>query len=480
MIRSIPVPSSDTPPILVWLRQDLRTADQPALAAAAGAGAPIIPLFILDDEEAGDWRLGGASRWWLHGSLETLARDFHARGSRLILRRGNSKNVLEQVAKEVKAQAIYFIRHYEPHQAAIEASIANGFKALDIDVKRFGGNLLFEPEELRTKSGTPFKVFTPFYKASLTSRLVNDVAPTPKRFTSPRKWPDSESLNDLLLRPTTPDWASGLREYWRPGAKAATTHLQNFLDERVAHYPGDRDRPDRNGTSHLSPYLHFGEISPRQVWQHTQQASQASGIGDKGRTAFLRELIWREFSYHLLHHWPRIPQTPFNRTFDSFPWSNDTSNLRKWQRGMTGYPIVDAGMRQLWHTGWMHNRVRMIVASFLTKHLLIHWRKGALWFWDTLVDADLANNSASWQWVAGSGADAAPYFRIFNPVLQGQKFDPRGAYVRKWVPEISALPDKIIHTPWASDIHASLYPAPIVDHKLARQRALAAYQETRN
>jgi deoxyribodipyrimidine photo-lyase len=222
--------------------------------------------------------------------------------------------------------------------------------------------------------------------------------------------------------------------------------LQNFLDERVAHYPGDRDRPDRNGTSLLSPYLHFGEIRPRQVWQHTQQASQASGIGDKGRTAFLRELIWREFSYHLLHHWPRIPKTPFNRTFDSFPWSNDTSNLRKWQRGMTGYPIVDAGMRQLWHTGWMHNRVRMIVASFLTKHLLIHWKKGALWFWDTLVDADLANNSASWQ----------------------------------WVPEISALPDKIIHTPWASDIHASLYPAPIVDHKLARQRALAAYQETRN
>ena len=468
---------TNTAPIIVWFRQDLRTRDHPALKAAADSGAPVLPLYILDDETPGDWKMGGASRWWLHGSLSALEADLKSRSSRLTLRKGQTSTVLKNICAETGAKAIYFSRGYEPHQTKAEAGIAAQLKSGDVECKRYSGSLLFEPEAVKTKTGGPFKVFTPFYKACLKLNSVKAPVATPKTLRTPKSWPKSDNLDDWNLLPTKPDWTGGLRETWTPGAGGAKERLKTFLDERAQTYGGDRDRPDRAGTSALSPHLHFGEISPRQIWNATMQASAKSGVGDAGRTAFLRELIWREFSYHLLHHWPHIPEVPFNEAFGDFPWRDDLESLTAWQRGQTGYPIVDAGMRQLWHTGWMHNRVRMIVASFLTKHLLIHWREGAAWFWDTLVDADLANNSASWQWVAGSGADAAPYFRIFNPILQGSKFDPKGAYVRTWIPELRDVPDKAIHAPWEHGAIPDGYPDPIVDHKGARQRALAAYQD---
>ena len=467
-------------PILVWYRQDLRTVDHPALFAAAKTGTPVIPVYVLDDKTPSEWSMGGASRWWLHESLLSLQSDLQSCGSQLILKRGESIETIGKLVEETGARAIYFTRHYEPNFAKAEAALAGAYTNSNVDVRRFSGHLLFEPEAIRTKTDTPFKVFTPFYKACLSANLVKGALLAPRSLAAPDTWPESENLGDWALQPTAPDWAGGLRSAWQPGASAAIDCLESFLDERAANYASERDRPDRSGTSRLSPYLHFGEISPRQIWQRTLQASHDAGSGDKGRTAYLRELIWREFSYHLLHHWPEIPSEPFNAVFTAFPWREDAEALSKWQRGQTGYPIVDAGMRELWHTGWMHNRVRMIVASFLTKHLLIHWRKGAEWFWDTLVDANLANNSASWQWVAGSGADAAPYFRIFNPILQGQKFDPQGVYVRKWIPELSGVPDKDIHTPWLSGVDVNTYPSPIVDHKVARERALAAYKEIKS
>ncbi len=470
---------SRSPPILLWFRQDLRAGDHPALSAAVATGAPIIPLYILDDETPGVWKMGGASRWWLHGSLDALDAKLRALGSRLILRCGTAREVLKHIATEVSAQGIYFTRGYSPHDAADENAIAADFKNMGVECRRFGGNLLFEPEAVRTKTGTPFKVFTPFYRACLTQGTAHETLNVPKAIPSPQAWPTSDLLKRWSLRPANPDWAGGLKEHWQPGSDGAKDRLETFLTERATTYPSDRDRPDREGTSALSPHLHFGEISPRQIWRQTMKASAESGTGDSGRTAFLREIIWREFSHHLLHHWPQISEAPFNATFKRFPWRSDEQSLDAWQRGTTGYPIVDAGMRQLWHTGWMHNRVRMIAASFLTKHLLIHWQEGARWFWDTLVDADLANNSASWQWVAGSGADAAPYFRVFNPILQGTKFDPDGDYVRRWVPELSNFSGRNIHAPWESSGGSSNYPAPIVDHKAARQRALLAYDEIR-
>jgi deoxyribodipyrimidine photo-lyase len=471
--------SMSRPPILVWYRQDLRVSDHPALAAGAEAGASVIPLFVLDDETPSRWRPGGASRWWLAGSLAALDAELRARASRLILRRGKASEVLGRLAEETGAAGVCFTRRYEPFHAQEEQTIAAEFEGQGLACRRFGGGLLFEPEAVRTKAGDPFRVFTPFYKACLAKDGIRDPLPAPGRIAAPESWPESEALEDWGLRPAAPDWAEGLRQAWRPGAAEAKARLEAFLEERVAAYAEDRDRPDRDGTSALSPHLHFGEISPRQVWQRTRHLAGSGDGADQGPIAFLRELVWREFSYHLLHHWPQIAAAPFNPDFAAFPWQGDQRALTAWQKGRTGYPIVDAGMRQLWCTGWMHNRVRMIVASFLTKHLLVPWQDGARWFWDTLVDADLANNSASWQWVAGCGADAAPYFRIFNPVLQGRKFDPAGGYVRRWVPELAGLPDAVIHAPWESRQRAAGYPEPIVDHKFARELALAAYAETR-
>lgn len=471
-------------PVLLWFRRDLRLADNPALAQAVEDGKPIIPVYILDDETPGRWRLGGASRWWLANSLRTLDGDLRQRGSRLILRSGETASALLRLAKETKADAVYFARGYEPYIARLEGALASTLASRDVGCRRFSGQLLNEPEALRNKTGEPFKVFTPFYKACLAMEPPSPPLATPRSIPAPASWPESEELEKWSLEPLKPDWAGGMRQTWTPGEAGARARLQAFIDIAVHGYGEARNTPGNEGTSRLSPYLAFGELSPRQCWHSIQAA--ADGPAMNGAQSYIRELYWREFSYHLLFHWPALPEQPFRPAFEQFPWRGNRKGLKAWQKGLTGYPIVDAGMRQLWTSGWMHNRVRMITASLLTKHLLISWQDGAAWFWDTLVDADLANNSASWQWVAGSGADAAPYFRVFNPMLQGKKFDPEGDYVRRWVPELAALPNEHIHAPWeapepvltkAGIILGQTYPKPIVDHAEGRRRALEAYQQ---
>jgi len=473
-------------PVLLWFRQDLRLSDHRALAAAVATERPIVPVYILDDETPGAWKMGGASRWWLHNSLEAFSQDLESLGSRLILGCGSSRDLLIALMEETGAESVYVSRSYEPWARAMEADIAGELESRGATLHRFQGALLFEPEVPRTKAGDPFRVFTPFYKACL--ELGPPKAPLPRplsNLSSPEDWPKSEALEDWGLLPTQPDWAGGIREAWEPGEAGAEVRLQRFMDEAMAGYSDKRNRPDIEGTSCLSPHLHFGEISPHRCWQAIEDRLAEDGKGAKGGRSFLRELVWREFSHHLLFHWPDLPEKAFRPEFENFPWDEDELALKAWQRGLTGYPIVDAGMRELWQTGWMHNRVRMIVASFLIKDLMIPWQVGERWFWDTLVDADLANNAASWQWVAGSGADAAPYFRVFNPTLQGKKFDPRGAYVRRYVPEIAGLSDDHLHAPWETPKEALAaagielgkdYPEPMVDHGKARQRALQAYQ----
>ena len=472
-------------PILVWFRRDLRLTDHPALDAAIKAGAPVIPVYILDDKTPGVWRLGGASRWWLANSLRTLEASLRKVGSQLILRRGAAVEVLVELAGETGAVAVYFTRGYEPFIVEQEKRLREALDDAGIVCRRFGGHLLVEPEGVETKAGEPFKVFTPFYKACLQVESVGRVLTAPKKLPSPSRWPKSDALDRWGLEPTKPDWAREMRDYWTPGEQGARDRLQEFIGEALASYKKERDRPDIDGTSRISPYLAFGEISPRQIWHAVQSAAQQTPEREAGANAYIRELYWREFSYHLLFHWPEIPETPFRPEFENLPWQPDNKNLHAWQRGQTGYPIVDAGLRQLWAIGWMHNRVRMVVASLLTKHLLIHWRDGEDWFWDTLVDADLANNAASWQWVAGSGADAAPYFRVFNPILQGKKFDPEGNYVRRWVPELAEMPAEHIHAPWeapesvlkAADVTLGVsYPLPIIQHEKGRKQALDAYE----
>lgn len=474
-------------PAIVWFRQDLRAADNPALRHAAARGGPVIPVYVLDDKTPGDWVMGGASRWWLEKSLAALAEQLRALGAPLVLRRGKAAGVIPELAAETGADAVYWNRCYEPFAVARDTALKASLKDNGIGTESFNGSLLFEPWEIETGSGGPYKVFTPFWKSCLAKPEPDAPAAAPETF-EPAGDVTSDALEDWMLYGGRPDWAAAFPDHWTPGEAGARDRLDDFLDEALAGYAEGRDRPDRDLTSRLSPHLHFGEISPRQVWHAVGRARQAAGraFPEKAAQKFLSEIGWREFCHHLLYHFPKIPAENFRDQFDDFPWRGDPDGLRAWQKGQTGYPIVDAGMRQLWATGWMHNRVRMIVASFLTKDLLVHWRDGAAWFWDTLVDADLANNAAGWQWVAGSGADAAPYFRIFNPVSQGEKFDPNGNYVREWVPEIAAVPDKHLHAPWAApdDVLAEAqvtlgetYPEPIVDHAAARKRALAAYQE---
>jgi deoxyribodipyrimidine photo-lyase len=475
-------------PVLLWFRQDLRLADNPALAAAVVGKVPIVPVYIFDDVTDDPWRPGGASRWWLHQSLTALEKALQQRGSRLVFRIGGAEETLLSLVRETDAGAVSWNRCYEPAAIARDTRIKKILTDAGLDAQSFNAALLHEPWTVKTQQGEPYKVFTPFWRAirALPKEPVGSTAP--KSLRAPDTWPRSHFLADAALLPTKPDWTGGLREAWQPGEAGAKRQLTDFLDERVADYPSGRDRPDRIGTSRLSPHLHFGEIGPRQIWQATMAHAGSSKGSDAAAESFLREIGWREFTHHLLFHWPTLPDANWKNEFDAFEWRKDASGLRAWQRGLTGYPIVDAGMRELWQTGWMHNRVRMIVASFLIKDLLIDWRAGERWFWDTLVDADLAQNAASWQWVAGSGADAAPYFRIFNPVLQGKKFDPDGAYVRRYVPELAKLPTEHIHAPFqapnavltkAGVKLGQTYPAPIVDHAAARDRALEAYKATK-
>jgi deoxyribodipyrimidine photo-lyase len=489
--------SASSPPTLVWLRRDLRLTDNPALAAAVARGAPIIPV-VLDPAVAGGqdagWELGGASRVWLHQSLADLEQALQRRGSRLVLRGRPSetaRDALLALLDETGAAAVMWNRLYEPAAIARDAALKAELRARGVAVEAFNGALLFEPcgKGVKTKEGRPFQIFTPFGRACLTS---GEPAPPAtalgEALPGPTRWPTSLRLEEFALLPAI-DWASGIRAAWTPGEAGARARLDALATDVVAAYRTRRDRPDLDGTSRLSPHLHFGEIGPRQLWHALRDRADAGaerGSGEVGGAvdSYLRELGWREFAHHLLFHFPATVEHPMRGSFQRFPWAPSPPTLRAWQRGHTGYPLVDAGMRQLWSAGWMHNRVRMVVASFLVKDLLQPWQAGARWFWATLVDADLAQNTLGWQWSAGSGADAAPYFRVFNPVSQGRRFDPDGDYVRRWVPELAALPGAAIHAPWelpaaalaqAGVVLGRTYPERIVDHAWARERALAAY-----
>jgi len=442
-------------PVLLWFRRNLRLADNAALIAAVESGRPIIPVYILDDQD-----VGGASRWWLHHSLASLDGDLRKIGSSLVLRSGAPEEILTEIAEQAGATALHYTRRYEPisrrQEGKVQAALADA-----VGVHVSDDSYLHNPETVATLAGSPYRVFTPFWKAANAIGDPSVPLPVPESISFARHSLVSLRLEELNLLPTGPDWAQGLREAWVPGESSGLDRIDEFESAARA-YSQHRDRPDLDGTSRLSPHLHFGEVSVRQVWHAAHQLSLRP-CNASGATALLRQLYWRDFSTYLIYHFPALPNRPLRIEFERFPWSENNSQLHAWQRGMTGYPIVDAGMRQLRKTGWMHNRVRMIVASFLVKDLLIPWQTGAAWFLDNLVDADLANNAASWQWVAGCGTDAAPYFRIFNPLLQGRKFDPHNHYVRRWVPELT-------------EVANSDYPTPLVDHGVARQRALEAYQ----
>ena len=445
-------------PIILWFRQDLRLADNPALYAAVESGRPVIPLFIL--HEASDGRpWGGASLWWLDKSLRALDADLRERGSRLILRRGDPAVVLPALAEELRAE-VAWNRLYGPTAVARDSDL----KA-ELPARSFNAALLVEPWRVKTGEGQPYGVFTPFWRAA--QGLIEDetLHRAPAHIRPPERWPGSDDLADWKLHPAKPDWSGGF-DVWTPGEAGARAALLRFR-QRLDGYAEIRDRPDLDASSRLSPHLHWGEIGPRQV--------RALCGGD---AKFMAELGWREFNHHLLWHHGDLARRNLRRDFDRFPWRDDAKGLKAWREGRTGYPLVDAGMRQLWATGFMHNRVRMVVASFLIKHLLIDWREGEAWFWDCLIDADEASNPANWQWSAGSGADAQPFFRIFNPMSQGERFDPQGDYVRRWVPELKDAPAAAIHTPWQAG-GAKGYPPPIVDHAKARARALEAFKEMR-
>jgi deoxyribodipyrimidine photo-lyase len=467
-----------TQPRLVWFRNDLRLADNPALSEAVAAGGEVVPVYVLDDAAAGPWRLGGAARWWLHHSLASLQAGLGGLGLALRIRRGDTAEELDRLIAEHAAGAVYWNRRYEPWAITQDKAIKAALEGRGIRARSFNAALGREPWEVGREGGAAYKVFTPFHRAWDALGPLAAPLPVPQAVGA-EVAPDREALDALELLPTRPDWAGGLRQSWEPGELAAQADLAAFLEERVAGYGAGRNYPAKPAVSRLSPRLRHGEISVRQAW-HGAMAKGGPGTG-----SFIRELVWREFSYHLLYHFPQIVDTPLRSEFARFPWADAPDQFRAWTRGRTGYPIVDAGMRELWHTGYMHNRVRMITASFLTKDLFVPWQEGAAWFWDTLCDADLASNSASWQWVAGCGTDAAPYFRIFNPTSQGEKFDPDGAYVRRWVPELARLPDALIHDPANAGADAlraagvrlgETYPRPIVDHAAARNRALAAFQ----
>ncbi|MGC3970726.1 MAG: deoxyribodipyrimidine photo-lyase [Pirellulales bacterium] len=478
---------------IVWFRLDLRIADNPALLHAAERGGPVVPLFIWSPDEEGDWQPGGAARWWLHHSLTELGERLVQLGSPLVLRHGTSLEVLRSVVRAVGANAVYFNRRYEPALVERDHDVKAALVSDGLQVQSFNSALLREPWTIATKQSKPYQVFTPFYKACIAAadqqpEREQDTFDAPRKLRPPAKSPKSDALKSWELLPKL-DWADEFPEHARPGEVHALKRLHDFVRRGLIDYDAERDRPDHPGVSGLSPHLHFGEIGPRQIREALQvYAHRGDARHKKAAAGFLRQIYWREFAHHLLHHFPHTPQQPLREKFAKFPWHKNAKHLRAWQQGQTGYPIVDAGMRQLWRTGWMHNRVRMIVGSFLVKDLLLAWQSGAAWFWDTLVDADLANNTLGWQWIGGCGADAAPYFRVFNPTSQGEKFDPAGDYVRRFVPELSKLPAKWIHRPAEAPAEVlaaagielgETYPRPIVDHAEAREAALAALRTIR-
>lgn len=474
-------------PIIVWFRQDLRLADNPALFEAVKTGAPILPLYILDDGNAGEWAMGGASRWWLHHSLAALN---HSLSGALILKKGDAKAIIPQMVKDSGASAAYWNRCYEPWRIQRDTAIKAALEKSGVEGKSFNASLLWEPwdKAVMKDDGTPYKVFTPFFKKGcLSAPEPRQPLPVPERLVFAEF--EGIALDDLKLLPQKlePRWDRMLEPHWTISEEGAQIRLNDFLEDGLNNYKEGRNIPAGHNVSRLSPYLHFGQISPNTAWYAAQERGTAEGW-EKDRDHFLSELGWREFAHSLLYHFPALPRKNLQGRFDAFPWQDNAEHLRAWQRGQTGYPIVDAAMAELWQTGYMHNRCRMIVGSFLVKNLLLHWHHGEEWFWNCLVDADLANNAASWQWIAGCGVDAAPYFRIFNPVGQGEKFDPEGVYVRRFLPVLKDMPDEYIHKPWeASPLILKAagvelggnYPKPIVDHGTAREKALAAFQKTK-
>lgn len=488
MAKADPSQAGDSP-VIVWLRNDLRLDDNPALAHAADTGKLVIVLFVLDDESDGIRPLGGAHRWWLHHSLISLGKDLAAIGGTLVLRRGPSAAVVASVVREAEAGALFMNRRYGQGADALDDGITESLSSIDVQI--FRAQLLHDPKAVKTKTGGYYKVYTPFWRNLSESGDPRDPIDAPKtlRGLEASQLP-SDAVGDWALLPEKPDWSGGIAAEWTPGEAAAVERFELFCDKLLDDYHNGRERPADDATSRMSPHLRFGEISPFRLWHMAQAAAdRRKSVAGKAIETFKKELVWRDFNYHLLYHFGPLQTENFNARFDRFPWRSSPEDLVAWQKGLTGYPVVDAAMRQLWQTGWMHNRMRMIVGSFLTKDLLIDWREGESWFWDTLVDGDIGSNTSQWQWIAGSGADAQPFFRIFNPVAQGQKFDSQGVYIRRYVPELAKLSDKDIHEPWklsaatlskAGVTLGETYPKPIVDHGEARKRALEAYQSIRD
>ena len=469
---------------IVWLRDDLRLDDNPALTEAAALGLPLTVVFIFDEESEGVRPLGGATRWWLHHSIASLAGALEAKGSRLLLRRGPAEEVIKQLTVETAARHLFWNRRYGLPERTVDADVKAWAGENDIQATSYQANLLFEPWTVRTGTGGPYKVFTPFWRACLAKGEVRDPLEAPRLLPSPPAarggmLPAGEDLSSWNLLPKSPDWSGGLADAWRPGEEGAAHRLEDFLDGPAEDYGTGRNVPGVEGTSRLSPHLRFGEISPFRVWREILRRFPREVPADVG--IFRSELGWREFCWHLLYTNPELATRNYRADFDRFEWEPSAKDeVAAWQQGRTGYPFVDAGMRQLWQTGWMHNRVRMAAASFLVKNLLTDWRTGEAWFWDTLVDADGASNPANWQWVAGSGADASPYYRIFNPVTQSKKFDPAGDYLRRYIPELAELNRKDIHEPWKAGAGLEGYPEPLVDLPESREQALEAYQKLKD
>jgi deoxyribodipyrimidine photo-lyase len=468
---------------IFWFRQDLRIKDNPALIKSLKFNK-VVPIYILDDVNSKDFAMGAASRWWLHNSLKNLNKKLD---NKLSFYKGDPLKILKDLSERFDVKAIFWNRCYEPWRITRDKIIKEELVKLRVNVETSNGSLLWEPWEVLKADETPYKVFTPFYKKGCLNANPPRIPLSEPSIESLIKVKSHDSLDSLELLPKF-NWYNEMEKIWIPGEEGAREKLDIFLDSGLDNYKDGRNFPSKKNVSQLSPYIHFGEISPNMVW-HEAKSKYSSSNSNEDLNHFLSELGWREFSYNLLYHFPSLPQHNLQKKFDNFPWNTNKNYLDKWKKGLTGYPIVDAGMRELWQTGYMHNRVRMIVGSFLVKNLLLHWHEGERWFWDCLIDADLASNSASWQWVAGSGADAAPFFRIFNPIIQGLKFDPEGSYTRKYVPELESIPDKFLFNPWEapSDVLESAnivlgqdYPYPIVDLRESRDKALEAYSFIKN